>query len=75
MQKDNQVLAVKRHLMNHGSITPNEAKEEYGIMRLSAIVFNLRHVDGWDIETQNVTVKNRFGNPTTYAKYVLKGAK
>lgn len=28
---------------------------------------------GYDIETQTETSKNRFGDKTSYAKYVLKG--
>lgn len=72
MEKMTQEKAVLLHLKRRGSITSWEAIQEYGATRLSAIIYNLRH-DGWDIETTDLTVKNRYGNSTTVAKYILKG--
>jgi len=46
--------------------------KEYGITRLGARIWDLRDL-GYDIETQTETSKNRFGDKTSYAKYVLKG--
>ena len=61
---------VKEHLMSNGSITSWEAIKQYGATRLSAIIFNLRK-DGWDIDVERVTEKDRNGQKTTFAKYVL----
>ena len=72
MGKMTQEKAVLLHLKRYGSITSWDAIQEYGATRLSAIIYNLRH-DGWDIETTDLTVKNRYGNSTTVAKYILKG--
>lgn len=68
MQKD----MILNHLLKHGSITPLEAMERYGIMRLSAIVYRLKK-DGTTIVTEMVKGKNRFGAETRFARYSLKG--
>ena len=70
-QKD----AVLNHLEEHGSITSMEAIQNYGATRLSAIIFNLRYKDGYDIETHMETAKNRYGRSVDYARYVLGGFK
>lgn len=67
-----QTERVIKHLKEYGSITPLEAIREYGITRLGARIWDLRDL-GYDIETQTETSKNRFGDKTSYAKYVLKG--
>lgn len=62
---------IIRHLMTEGSITAWEAIKEYGSTRLSAIVYELRK-QGWNIESEMVTAKNRYGNPVTFARYRFK---
>ena len=62
---------VLRHLQELGSITSWEAIMEYGITRLSAKIFNLRK-QGYEIEKEYVTTKNRFGEYCTFAKYMLR---
>lgn len=62
---------VLRHLKQFGSITSWEAIMEYGITRLSAKIFNLRK-QGYEIESERITTKNRFGEPCTFAKYMLR---
>lgn len=64
---------VLRHLKQFGTITSWEAIMEYGITRLSAKIFNLRK-EGYDIGSERVTAKNRFGENCTFAKYFLKNA-
>lgn len=61
---------VLNHLKTKGSITDATARRLYGISRLGAVIFNLRR-DGYNIETQYVAGKNRYGDKTTYGKYVL----
>ena len=60
--------AVLWHLKTYGSITSYEAIKEYGATRLSAIIFNHRK-DGYDIDSQPLTKKTRFGRNTIIAKY------
>lgn len=68
MTQERMVLA---HLQEYGKITPLEAINYYGIMRLSAIIFNLRKA-GHDITTNNKQALNRFNKITTFAEYKLE---
>lgn len=61
---------ILRHLRDHGSITSLEAFAEYGITRLSARIFDLRH-DGHKILSFVETAKNRYGEPVRYYRYML----
>lgn len=63
---------IKAHLRTHGNISTWTAIEEYGATRLSAIIFDLRK-QGWNIETVDVTTKDRNGNTCTYANYIYLG--
>jgi hypothetical protein len=65
---------VKTHLRTHGHIDTWTAIQEYGATRLSAIIFELRK-NGWDIETEDITTRDRNGNPSTYANYIYHGEK
>ena len=64
---------VLRHLETYGSITPMEAMQEYGIMRLGARVYGLRCA-GHPIMKVMEAGKNRYGDTTHYARYFLKKA-
>ena len=68
-----QVGMVKEHLQKYGYITSWDAIELYGATRLSAIIYILRHKQGYDIETEKVKGKNRYGNISNYANYILRG--
>lgn len=61
---------VLRHLQDFGSITSMDAFNDYGITRLSAVVYDLREA-GYKIKTNDETRKNRYGVATTYARYTL----
>lgn len=63
---------VLDHLKNFHGITPLKALEEYGSLRLSAIIHELRHKDGYNIATNYITRKNRFGKSVTFAEYTLE---
>ena len=59
------------YLKTHSEgITPKEANERFGCMRLSARISDLREL-GYNISTESETRKNRFGHYTTYARYKL----
>jgi hypothetical protein len=59
---------ILQHLTNFGSITSAEAMQDYGIMRLASRVDELRKA-GHPIITEVVTGKNRYGEPTRWARY------
>ncbi len=63
---------IIRHLNEYGSITPLEALSEYGIMRLASRISDLRTC-GYDIKREMVDGRNRYGEPTRYARYTLGG--
>lgn len=66
----NQNRMILQHLERAGSITPMEAMQEYGIMRLGARIWELRD-EGYPIRREIETGKNRYGDSTHYARYYL----
>ena len=70
-EKMTQEKAILGHLYKRGSITSWKAFERYGITRLSAIIYDLRHTNGLHIESENITRKNRYGNIVNFVKYNL----
>lgn len=61
---------ILRHLRDCGSISQLEALKEYGIMRPSSRVSELR-AEGYPIRREMVTVKNRYNENTSYARYFM----
>lgn len=72
MEKETHYDRILRHLKDYGSITSWESFEEYGNTRLSATIFLLRK-DGYDIVSEKVGRKNRYGKVVYFAKYTLRG--
>jgi len=68
--KLNQKQKVIRHLEMYKSITPLDAFRDYGIMRLAAVVFNLKE-DGYNIDSKMTTSTNKFKEKVTFSKYTL----
>ena len=62
---------ILRYLQDNGSITPLDAIREFGCLRLSARIADLR-AKGHEIETEIQVSKNRYGNNVGYARYTLK---
>ena len=61
---------ILQYLKEKGSITSWEAIKEFGNTRLSASIWLLKN-EGYEIETQFETNKNRYGDKVSYAKYIL----
>lgn len=66
--------AVLKHLQRYGKITDLEAYQNYAIRRLGARIWDLRN-EGYPIKTENTHQKNRFGQMTMFATYILEGDK
>ena len=64
---------IKRHLERFGSITPMEAMQDYGCMRLASRINDLRKT-GMKISSHTAKGRNRFGEATHYAIYFFEGA-
>lgn len=60
---------VLEYMQDFGSISPKEAFEDLGVYRLSAIIYDLKYKDGYDIKTEIERGKNRYGDSTCYARY------
>ena len=63
---------ILRHLKDYGHITSWESFSEYGITRLSAIIYNLKHIDGYSFDEEWQTRINRYGEKKYNKKYILK---
>ena len=61
---------ILRHLQDVGSISPLDAMEQYGIMRLAARISNLRDM-GYPIKSEMVTGVNRYQEKVHYKIYYL----
>lgn len=62
---------ILKYLHEFGSITPREAYNELGIMRLAARIHDLRSM-GVNIYTEEITKPNRYGVKTRFARYSIK---
>lgn len=69
MQTQNDMIL--RHLRAFGSISPREALELYGCMRLGARIYDLKR-QGFDIRAVRETARNRRGDKVTYARYYME---
>lgn len=68
-----QEMRVLKYIEDFGSISPLEAIRDLGVMRLAAVIYNLKHDYGIEIVTETETGNNRYGEPTHWARYSLAG--
>ena len=61
---------ILRHLQENDGITSWEAIKEYGVTRLSAVIFRLRKI--YDISGDWVYSRNRYDEPVKFLRYKLK---
>ena len=66
---------VRRHLESFGAITTYEAFQDYGITRLPARIWDLRHKYQLLIGGTRKTAKNRFDEPVWYMVYTMEKEK
>lgn len=55
---ETKIEKVKKHLIEHGTITQRDATRYYDSWRLSSIISDLRYKYGWEIETERVPNKD-----------------
>lgn len=72
-KKENKTTKVLEYLKTFGTITSLEAIEKFGATRLSDIIFRLRK-KGYNIITIDMPFTDRFGNHSTYGKYILSNS-
>ena len=68
-----QTEKILRHMERFGSITPIEALQEYGCMRLASRISDIKR-SGIPVHREIVKAKNRFGEPVVFASYSLPDA-
>lgn len=69
--ENNQKKKIIDYLKKKKSITPQDAFFDLGIMRLAARMSDLKK-DGYNIQMEMETGKNKYGEPVRYARYRLK---
>ena len=69
-EKMSQSKVVLKHLQSGRELSQLEATKKYGVLRLGAIIFNLRK-DGYKIITIREHKPNRYGNFSNYGVYKL----
>ena len=69
MKQEERIL---KYLRDFGSITPLQAMEDLGVMRLGARIYDLKKA-GHPISRRMVTRKNRYGESVSFAEYRLGG--
>lgn len=65
-----QKCRVLQYIQCFGSITSAQAFADLGIVRLGSRIFDLRR-DGYQITSETMRGKNRFGELVTYTVYRL----
>lgn len=61
---------ILRYMQETGGITPMEAIEQFGCMRLAARISDLK-AQGVPIKKETVKRRNRFGEPVSFARYSI----
>lgn len=66
----NQERRVVKYSKHFKGITAWEAAKELGVMRLSAVIYNLK-AKGYDVKDRWIEDTNRFGEQVRYKKYII----
>lgn len=67
---ETQCTRVLKYMDDFGSINPQQAMADLGIMRLASRISDLKK-EGHKIRRRMVTGKNRYGETTRFAEYSL----
>jgi len=66
-----QAQKIVDYMQRFGSITTMEAFMDLGIARLASRIYDLK-CEGYQIESDMVSKKNRYGENVKYARYWIK---
>lgn len=66
-----QSARVLQYMKDFGSITQYEALKDLGVMRLASRISELRHKRDIDIQSDFVTVRNRYNEKCQIKRYYL----
>lgn len=68
-----QVEFVANYIKSHKKGISSMEAFDFGITRLSAVVYTLRHSRGFEIENVPCKCKNRYGGVSCFVRYVYRG--
>lgn len=68
---ETQCERVLKYMHDFGSITPVQAMDDLGVMRLGARIWDLKRA-GHPITRKMVKKKNRYGESVSFAEYRLE---
>ena len=68
MKQEERIL---KYMQDFGSITPLQALDDLGVMRLGARIYDLKRA-GHMISRRMVTRENRYGEAVSFAEYRLE---
>ena len=66
-----QTERILKYINDFGSITSLQAMQDLGVMRLASRITDLKQA-GYEIDSEYVHSKNRYGEPIKYKRYYLK---
>lgn len=69
--ENSQIALILNHLLSGEEITPLEALNKFGCLRLGAVIFNLKK-EGYKINTRIEYFKKPTGTTGNYAVYKLE---
>ena len=72
-ERETQKKIILEHLAMGEKLTPADAFRLTGSTRLSARIYDLRR-DGYVINTEMITVRNRLGRTATVAQYSMEAS-
>ena len=67
-----QTERILKYINDFGSITSLQAMQDLGVMRLASRITDLKQA-GYEIDSEFVHSKNRYGEPIKYKRYYMKG--
>lgn len=67
-----QTERILKYINDFGSITSLQAMQDLGVMRLASRITDLKQA-GYEIDSEYVHSKNRYGDPMRYKRYYMKG--
>lgn len=70
--KPTQNQRIIEYMQEFGGITQLEALRDLGVMRLASRISDLRRI-GYDIDSETVAVKNRWGENCYIKRYMFGG--
>ena len=70
-KKQTHVQIILKYLQSHKGITSIQAFEKFGITRLSAVIWTLRHKNKLTIESVDRYSVNKYGENVRFVEYRL----